>query len=304
MKPSTAVTLCGIELRSPTILSAGVLGMSAGTMKRVVDFGAGAVVTKSTGPEERVGHSAPNVVAVKSGLLNAMGLPNPGIEQMSIEIQKLAKLNIPVIASVFGFSPEEYARVAERACSAGASAVELNVSCPNIGKVGCEIGQDADMVGQVTKEAKKKVNRPILVKLSPNVTDIVAIAKAAQDSGADGVTAINTVSGMAIDVDTRMPILGARKGGLSGPIIKPIALKCVYDLSESLKIPIVGCGGIVSWKDAVEFLLAGAASIQIGTGIMYRDLNIFREVNQGIVSYMNDNGFEKVHQLIGLAHST
>jgi dihydroorotate dehydrogenase (NAD+) catalytic subunit len=302
MKPDIAVVLSGIRLRTPTMLSAGVLGISAETMKRVADSGAGAVVTKSTGIEARTGHPAPNVVEVQSGLLNAMGLPNPGIKQMSIEIQKLARTEVPVIASVYGFTVRDYAVVADRACSAGASAVELNVSCPNVGRVGCEFGQDVEMVGRITRTVKAKVNRPVFVKLSPNVTDIVEIGKAAEKYGADGVTAINTLSGMAIDINTRMPILGAKKGGLSGPVIKPVALRCVYELYESLRIPIIGCGGISSWKDAVEFFLAGAASVQIGTGIMYRDLAIFREVNEGIASYMRDNKFQKLKELRGLAH--
>lgn len=302
MKPDIAVVLSGIRLRTPTMLSAGVLGISAETMKRVADSGAGAVVTKSTGIEARIGHPAPNVVEVQSGLLNAMGLPNPGIKQMSIEIQKLARTEVPVIVSVYGFTVRDYAVVADRACSAGASAVELNVSCPNVGRVGCEFGQDAEMVGRITRTVKAKVNRPVFVKLSPNVTDIVEIGKAAEKYGADGVTAINTLSGMAIDINTRMPILGAKKGGLSGPVIKPVALRCVYELYESLRIPIIGCGGISSWKDAVEFFLAGAASVQIGTGIMYRDLAIFREVNEGIASYMRDNKFQKLKELRGLAH--
>jgi len=302
MKPDIAVVLSGIKLRSPTILSAGVLGISAETMKRVVDSGAGAVVTKSIGIEGRAGHPGPNIVEVQSGLLNAMGLPNPGIEQMSVEIQKLAKKKVRVMASVYGFTPRDYAVVAHKACSAGASAVELNVSCPNIGKVGCEFGQDAEMVGKVTRAVKAKVDRPVFVKLSPNVSDIVEIGKAAERSGADGITAINTLSGMAIDISSRMPVLGAKKGGLSGPAIKPIAIRCVYELHESLKIPIIGCGGITSWKDAVEFFLAGASAVQIGTGIIYRDLGIFQEVNEGITSYMRDNGFQELRQLTGLAH--
>jgi dihydroorotate dehydrogenase (NAD+) catalytic subunit len=158
------------------------------------------------------------------------------------------------------------------------------------------------MVGRITRIVKVKVNRPVFVKLSPNVTDIVEIGKAAEKSGADGVTAINTLSGMAIDINTRMPILGAKKGGLSGPVIKPIALRSVYELYESLKIPIIACGGITSWKDAVEFFMAGAAAVQIGTGIVHKDLTIFRELNGGIISYMKDNSFQKLKELEGLAH--
>jgi len=302
MKPCISVNLCGIDLNSPTILAAGVLGISSETMKRVFDSGAGAVVTKSTGLDARSGHPGPNIVETHSGLLNAMGLPNPGIEQMSTEIKKLRNLGIPAIASVYGFSPEEYAEVARAACSAGASAVEVNVSCPNIGRVGCEIGQDPEMVGKVTRAVTTEVDRPVFVKLSPNVTDIVDIGKAAERSGADGLTAINTLSSMVIDINVKKPVLGARKGGLSGPAIKPIAVRCVYDLYEAVKIPIIGCGGIVSWKDSIEFFLAGASSVQIGTGIIYRNFAVFREVNRGLISYMDRSGIEELKELIGLAH--
>ena len=302
MKPDTRVQLCNIEVRNPLILAAGVLGISAETMKRVVDSGAGAVITKSVGVKPRKGHPAPNVVEVESGLLNAMGLPNPGIEQMSTEIAKLAKSGIPTFASVYGFSPEEYATAAQTACSAGALAVELNVSCPNVADVGFEIGQSTKMVAEVTEAVKAKVDRPVIVKLSPNVTDIVEIGKAAERSGADGVTAVNTLRGMAIDVETRMPVLGAGRGGLSGPVIKPVALRCVYELYDSLRIPIIGCGGITSWKDAIEFILAGATALQIGTALMYRDLSVFREINQGMTSYMKRNGFGRIEEMRGSAH--
>jgi dihydroorotate dehydrogenase (NAD+) catalytic subunit len=302
MKPDTKVQLCSIELRNPLILAAGVLGISAETMKRVVDSGAGAVITKSMGVKARKGHPAPNVVEVESGLLNAMGLPNPGIEQMSAEIRKLAKSGIPTFASVYGFSPEEYATAAQSASSAGALAVELNVSCPNVADVGFEIGQNTKMVAEVTEAVKAKVDRPVIVKLSPNVTDIVEIGKAAERSGADGVTAVNTLRGMAIDVDTRMPVLGVGRGGLSGPVIKPVALRCVYELYDSLRIPIIGCGGITSWKDAVEFILAGATALQIGTALMYKDLSVFREINQGMNSYMKRSRFKRIKEMRGLAH--
>ena len=302
MKPDIATTLNRIRLRTPTILSAGILGISAATLRRAVDFGAGAVVTKSVGVKPRAGHPGPNIVEAPSGLLNAMGLPNPGIRQMSREIQRLADDKVTVIASVYGFSPRDYALVACEASSAGALAVELNISCPTVGKIGREIGQDVEMVAKTVRAVKAKVDRPVFVKLSPNVTDIVEIAEASARSGADGVTAINTVRGMAIDVETMMPVLGAKVGGLSGPAIKPIALRCVYELYKSLKIPIVGCGGIVSWKDAVEFLLAGATSVQIGTGVMHRGLTIFKEVNEGIASYMRNRRFQRLQQLVGLAH--
>jgi len=185
---------------------------------------------------------------------------------------------------------------------AGADAVELNVSCPHVKETGSEIGQNPKILAQVIKAVKLKVDKPVFVKLSPNVTSIADIAETAEKAGADALTAINTVKAMAIDAETAMPILSNKVGGLSGPAIKPVALRCVYEVYERVKVPIVGCGGITSWRDAVEFLLAGASAIQMGTAIALKGANVFKTVSRGIEAYLKRKGFRSVKEIVGLSH--
>ena len=291
-------------MRNPTILASGILGISGRTLRRVADSGAGAVVTKSCGIEAREGFPNPAVVEVPCGLLNAFGLPNPGVEAIREEIAEAKGAKIPVIASVYGFSENDYGEAARIAEEAGADAVELNVSCPHVKEVGVEIGQKEDLVAEVASAVKSEVDVPVIVKLSPNVSNIVAIGTAAERGGADALCAINTVRAMAIDIDVKKPVLGARIGGLSGPAIKPIAVRCVFELYEAVKVPIVGCGGVAGWQDAVEFLLAGASAIQVGTAIIHKDLAIFKEIESGLADYMKDGGFHRLDELVGLAHRT
>jgi dihydroorotate dehydrogenase (NAD+) catalytic subunit len=182
--------------------------------------------------------------------------------------------------------------------------VELNVSCPHVKETGSEIGQDPDVLAGVVRKAKSAVDRPVFVKLSPNVTDIVDLAESAAKAGADVLVAMNTVKAIAIDTEVAMPILSNRRGGLSGPAVKPIALRCVYDIYERIKVPIVGCGGITGWRDAVEFLLAGASAVQIGTALALRGSNVFRSVARGIDAYLKKKGFESVSEIVGLAHES
>jgi len=302
LNPDLSVNIAGLKLKSPTILASGILGISGKTLRRVADSGAGAVVTKSCGIDAREGFPNPTIVEVPCGLLNAFGLPNPGVEAIREEIGEAKAAKIPVIASVYGFSKNDYEEAARVAGEAGADAVELNVSCPHVKEVGVEIGQKEDLVAEVTSSVKSKVNVPIIVKLSPNVSNIVAIGIAAERGGADALCAINTVRAMTIDIDVKKPILGAKIGGLSGPAIKPIAVRCIFELYEGVKIPIIGCGGVNAWQDAVEFLLAGAAAIQIGTAIMHKDLAVFKEIEIGLANYMRDGGFRRLDELVGLAH--
>ncbi|MEM3055288.1 MAG: dihydroorotate dehydrogenase, partial [Candidatus Bathyarchaeia archaeon] len=197
---------------------------------------------------------------------------------------------------------EEYATVAKKAVRAGADAVELNVSCPHVKETGLEIGQNPEVLMEVVGRVKAAVKKPVFVKLSPNVTDIAEVAEAAVKAGADAVTAINTVKAMAIDVETAMPILGNKKGGLSGSAIKPIAIRCVCEIYERVKAPIIGCGGITDWRDAVEFFLAGATAVQIGTAIAFKGPNVFKAVTRGINNYLKKKGFRNVKQIVGLSH--
>lgn len=296
--------LAGLELGNPTMLASGVLGYSAESLNRVAKGGAGAVVTKSIGIEPRIGYANPTVVQAENGFINAMGLPNPGIDVYTQEI-KYSKivLRIPLIVSVFGYSAEEYAAVAKKAIDAGADAVELNVSCPHVKQTGAEIGQNSRLLAEVVEQVKADVDKPIIVKLSPNVSDIATLARVAVDAGADALTAVNTLKAIAIDSETMRPILSNTKGGLSGPAIKPVALRCVYDIHEALPdVPIIGCGGITGWSDAVEFFLAGASAVQVGSAIALEDTEVFQAITKGVEVYLRKKHYGSVNEIVGLAH--
>ena len=298
-----SIDLAGLHFGNPTMLASGILGYSAQTFESIVKGGAGGVVTKSVCLKPREGYANPTVVQASCGLINAMGLPNPGIEDFADEIRRAKSvLNVPVIVSVFGFSTEEYAAVAKRATSAGADALELNVSCPHVKETGSEIGQNPKLLANVVRTVKASTGRPVLVKLSPNVTNIVDCARVAEDAGADAVTVMNTVKAMAIDVETTLPILANRVGGLSGPAVKPIALRHVFDVYEEVGIPIVGCGGISGWRDAVEFLLAGASAVQVGTAIAVEGPRVFRDITRGIGVYLRRKNVGCVKDIVGLSH--
>ena len=300
-----SVNLAGLKLANPTMLASGILGYTAQTLQSIVDGGAGAVVTKSIGLKPRKGYANPTVVQMDCGLINAMGLPNPGIDEYINEIREAKSvLDVPLIVSIYGYSEEEYAIVAKKAVGAGADAVELNVSCPHVKETGSEIGQDPKRLAKVVKKAKAAVAKPVFVKLSPNVTSIADVADAAVRAGADAITATNTVRAIAIDAETALPILGNRVGGLSGPATKPIAMRCIYDIYERVKVPIIGCGGVANWRDAVEFMLAGASAVQIGTAIATEGPSVFQLVSTGMEEYLGRKGFRNVSEIVGLAHET
>ncbi|MBT8171632.1 dihydroorotate dehydrogenase [Candidatus Bathyarchaeota archaeon] len=294
--------IAGLNLDNPTILAAGILGYTGISMKTVIEAGAGAVVTKTMGLKPRVGYLNPSVVQTDCGLLNAMGLPNPGISHFKQEMNLLKETKAPIIVSIFGSTTDEFIKVAKIAEEIRADAIELNVSCPHVKKAGAAIGCDPLLLKEIVKKIKKNVNISVIVKLTPNVTNIGEIAKVAEEAGADALTAINTVKGMAIEIETCRPILANKFGGLSGPAIKPIALRCIYDIYRSVKIPIIGCGGIAKWQDAVEFLLAGASAIQIGTAIAFSGLDVFGSIVKGIDLYLERKGYETVKDLVGLSH--
>jgi len=294
--------IAGLNIRNPTILASGILGVSADTLREVAHAGAGAVTTKSVGPKPRRGYPNPTVIQVECGLLNALGLPNPGIRNFAEEIRELNDLKVPLIVSVYGFSPEEYAEVAAIAAESGADALELNLSCPHVKGAGAEIGQDPQTIIEVVTEVKNVVDKPVFAKLTPNVADIKELAEAAASAGADAITAINTVKAMAIDIETSRPILANKFGGLSGGAIKPVAVRCVYEIYEAVDVPVIGCGGVRTWRDAVEFILAGASAIQIGSAIAYEDLAVFRSVTEGIDAYLEERGCRSVKEIVGLAH--
>ena len=296
------VELARLHLRNPTILASGILGITSKSLKEVAHAGAGAVTTKSVGLKPREGYANPTVIQVECGLLNALGLPNPGIHKFSEEIKELSNLEVPLIVSIYGYSAKEYDKVARIAADSGANALELNLSCPHVECIGAEIGQNPEKIKEVVKEVKAVVKVPVFAKLTPNVADITELAKAAISSGVDGITAINTIRAMAIDVETARPILANKVGGLSGGAVKPVAVRCVYEIYEAVKVPIIGCGGVRTWKDAVEFMLAGASAVQIGSAIAYEDLAVFKSVTDGVAEYLEKKGFRSVNEIVGMAH--
>jgi len=294
------VNLSGLKLKSPIILASGILGVSYSSMKRVYDAGAGAVTTKSIGPIPRKGYRNPSIIEIYPGtFMNAVGLGNPGIADFVLEIEKIKNHNIPLIVSVFGDTDEVYLDVATKAENAGADAIEINISCPHAEI--SSIGIDRNLTYELVKFLKESISIPLFVKLNPNVTNIEEIALAAEKGGVDGVVAINTVAALKIDVNTKRPILSHGSGGLSGKAIHPIAVKKVFDLYNVLKIPIIGCGGIDSWQDVVEFFLAGASAVQIGTALS-NEVEIITEINKGIISYLKDNAYQSIYDIRGLAH--
>jgi len=303
MDDRLATEIAGLKLANPTMLASGILGYTGLSLKSIIEAGAGAVVTKSMGLEPRTGYPNPTVVQTDCGLLNAMGLPNPGISHFKEEMKEIKSTGVPTILSIYGYSSEEFAKVAETAVKMGADALELNVSCPHVKKAGAEIGCDPLLLTEIVKEVKKKVDKPVIVKLTPNVANIGEIAKAAEKAGADAITAINTVKAMNIEIETGRPLLANKFGGLSGPAIKPIAVRCVYDVYRSVDVSVIGCGGITSWQDAVEFMLAGASAVQIGTAIAFKGVSVFSSVAKGIDTYLNRKGFKNAKELVGLAHN-
>jgi dihydroorotate dehydrogenase (NAD+) catalytic subunit len=271
-------------------------------LKRVYEGGAGAVVTKSLGPVPRRGHNNPTLISVEGGVLNAMGLPNPGADYYVEAIRTLKREGVPVVASFFGASIEEFREVAGVLSDSGADALEVNVSCPNVEEELGMLGADCLNTEKVTAAVKEVSKPPVFVKLSPNVTDIAEIARAAERGGADAITAVNTLKGIAVDVDFRRPVLTNVTGGLSGPAIKPVALRCVWEVSKAVDIPVIGCGGISDWRDAVEYMLCGASAVEVGTAMMDGGYDIFSEITRGIRGYLEDNGFRAVKEVVGLAH--
>jgi dihydroorotate dehydrogenase (NAD+) catalytic subunit len=299
-----AVNFAGLKLPNPTALASGILGYSGDSLKVIAENGAGAVVTKSIGIAPRMGYPNPTVVQTASGLINAMGLPNPGINEYAEELTYAKSLlKVPLIVSVFGYTAEEYALVAKKAVDVGADAIELNVSCPHVKYTGSEIGANPKLLTDVICKVKTEITKPVIVKLSPNVTEITEIAKAAVKAGADALTVINTVRAMAIDVETQTAVLSNIRGGLSGPAIKPIALRCVFDIYEALpQTPIMGCGGVTNWVDAIEFCLAGASAVQIGTAVATEQKKVFQTVNKGVVNYLKKKKYGSVREIVGLSH--
>ncbi len=290
------VDLCGLKLNNPLILASGILGSHASSLNRISEH-AGAVVSKSVGTEAREGYKNPVVINFPHGLLNAVGLSSPGAEVFAHELRNF-KGKAPLIVSLFGSTSQELASLTNH--FPFADAFELNLSCPHADKVGLAVGSDPELVKEVVSEVKRASKKPVFAKLSPNVRDITEIGKAAEKGGADALVAVNTVRGMRIDIFSQKPVLSNISGGVSGEAIKPISLKCVWDLYERVKIPIIGSGGITTWSDVVEFILAGASSVQVGSAIFY-SYNIFFSLKESLKAYLNMTG-EDLPEIVGKAH--
>lgn len=308
IEPELAVDLCGVRLPNPLILAAGILGTGAELLERVARTGAGAVTAKSCSPQPRAGHPNPTVLDWGQGLINAIGLANPGVEEMAAILKdakgRLEPLGVPLIASIFAETVEGFAEVARRVGEAGPDFIEVNISCPNVAaELGRPFAADPDSAAAVTKAVKGATHLPVIVKLSPNVTDVAAIARAVEAAGADAIAAINTVAGMVIDVDCGQPILANQVGGLSGPAIRPIAVRCIYEIYRAVDIPIIGLGGVVDGRDAVEMLMAGATAVGVGSAVYYRGINALGAIAQEIASFMIEHGHRTLADLRGMAHT-
>ncbi len=295
-------TFLGKTLHTPLVLASGVLGNNKAILERVWENGCGLPTMKSIGPAPREGHKNPTVIDLGNGMINAVGLPSPGYLNMEEEWQELSGRAFPVNASIYGGSVDEFVRVAEFVSAQGPDFIELNISCPNSDKHGMIFGVNAQSSHEVVAAVKKVIHVPLIAKLTPAAPDIAGIAKACEDAGADAICAINTAGpGMVIDIESRCPVLAFKKGGLSGPMIKPIAVRCVYDIFRSVSIPIIGLGGISTGKDAIEIIMAGATLVGIGTAVRYRGINVFDKVNKEINDWLtaHDTTMEEIR---GAAH--
>lgn len=291
-----------LPLENPTILASGILGVTPDTMVQVLRSGAAAVVTKSIGSEPRHGHPTPTFVAIEGGFLNAMGIPNPGATDFAPELKALQarKGQGKVVVSIFGGGAEEFARLAGK-LAPHADAVELNLSCPHLKGYGVEIGRVPSLVREVVSAVKRAARCPVWAKLSPNVSDIVEVARAAADGGADALVATNTVGAIAISVEARRPVLSHGGGGLSGPALKPIAMKAVFDIASELDVPVVASGGIATGRDLLEYVMAGACAGQIGSALIARGEGVFAKVTEELAGLLEAEGFASVEAARGAA---
>lgn len=294
--------LFGINMNSPLMSASGTYGYG----KEFANFYdlnlLGAIVVKGITMKPRAGNSGQRLIETPAGLINSIGLENPGVEGFLVqEMPFLRESGVPVIVNISGNTPEEYAALAERLDGErGIHALEVNISCPNVKQGGMAFGASCDMAAAVTADVRKRTHLPIIVKLSPNVTDIASIAKAVEAEGADGISLINTLLGMGIDINKRKPYLDNTFGGLSGPAVKPVALRMVWQVAGAVSIPVVGMGGISTWQDAVEFFLAGASAIAIGTANFFNPMAV-PEIIAGLNTYLKSANMSHISELVGAA---
>jgi dihydroorotate dehydrogenase (NAD+) catalytic subunit len=302
-----SVDVGSLKLKNPLLLASGILDQTAGSILKFLKNGAGGVTTKSISLESREGYSNPTLVEVEHGLLNAMGLPNPGIREYGKEIKELKNalkkegIAGTIIGSIVGKNEREFEELAKRMEATQVNAIELNLSCPHAKGYGSELGSDPSEVKKITNRVRDVTTLPIWVKLPP-IHQIVGVALAAQEEGADAIVAVNTVKGMAIDLEIHKPILYNRIGGYSGPGIKPIGVRAVYEISKEVNIPVVGCGGITYGKDLIEYLMAGASAGEIGSAIYYRGMDVFKKISREASKWLQEHNYRSFKEIICLAH--
>lgn len=295
--------IAGMTLRNPVLTCSGTYGFGEEYAAYCPVEALGGITLKGLTPEPRLGNAVPRLAETPAGLLNAVGLENPGLEEfLKSYLPKVRKLPTAVIANISGFSLEDYVQMARALQqNSGLAALEVNISCPNVKHGGMHFGTDPKSAEEVIAAVKAETDLPIIAKLSPNVTDIVGMARAVQRGGADALSLINTLLGMRIDIDQQRPVLANTFGGLSGPAIRPVAVRMVWQVSQAIDLPIIGMGGITTWQDAVEFLLAGATAVSVGTG-NFVNPGAPLEILQGIRDYCDKRGMASVRELVGLAH--
>lgn len=302
-----SVRLASLRLRNPVMNASGILGLSASTLAEAARH-AGAVVTKSLGNAPLEGYPNPTVVVLETGLLNAIGLSNPGVDAFAEEVREYRSLvkDVPLICSIFARDPDSFADLARKVMDLGVDALELNLSCPHVRGHGAEIGAEPDRVREITAAVRSACGRfPLFVKVTPNTRDVAALAAAAEDGGADAIVAINTLRAMKIDIWFRRPVLASPSGigGYSGKGVLPVGVRCVHEIFERVDIPIVGVGGISRWEDAVEYMLAGAAAVQVGTALECSDWSVLDTIVSGLEAYLKKEGLGSVQEIVGAAHT-
>lgn len=295
----TNINFAGIEMKNPVTVASGTFGYGREYQDFIDLNKLGAIITKGTSLKPRPGNKSPRICETASGMLNSIGLQNPGIEYFAqTDLPFLRKFDTKIIVNACGSTVEEYVELCKILNTLDIDGVELNLSCPNV-KAGClAFGTTYEGVKNITSQVRKVLDKPLIVKLTPNVTDITAPAKGAEDAGADAISAINTLLGMKIDIDKQRPILANNTGGLSGPAIKPVAVRCVYQIANAVKIPVMGLGGIMNGEDAIEFMLAGATTVSIGAG-NFVDPTVSIKTIDGIENYMKKHNIEDIKDIIG-----
>ncbi len=295
------INFCGVDFKNPIVTASGTFGfgMEYNEFAPLAEYGG--IGAKGLTRVPRAGNPPPRIAETPSGILNSIGLQNPGVEYFAEHIMPiLAEYDTNVIVNISGNTVEEYCEMAEIISATDAAIVELNISCPNVKHGGLAFGTDANVVNSLTKEVRKRCKKPLVVKLSPNVTSITEIAKAAEDGGADGLSLINTLLGMKIDIETKRPILKNNTGGLSGPAVKPVAVRMIHEVHNAVKLPLIGMGGVMTGSDVIELMLAGASLVALGTSLFAKP-DLIYDVKRDMQSYMERHNIEDINTIIGAA---